>query len=224
MNKLCESISGLFPRSQAQVIGIPPDFNIVEELENADSVKIAMAFCHLTGWRRLLPGIKKCKGTIHLITGLYFCQTEPALLREWNRLAVSSHFCPRLMTCEAGIFHPKVMIVSNPTHRFALVGSGNLSEGGLRTNVECFVHTTDESHIQQLVKWFDELFQRAQEFGEDDIRAYEPNYKKVRHAVSKIQKQQRTVEKTIKNRQIAFLRIPEDGDQRFRAIVIAIPG
>jgi len=187
MSKLCDSISGLFPKSQAHVIGIPPDFNIVQELENADSVRIAIAFCHMTGWLKILPGIQKCKGTIHLITGLDFCQTEPALLRAWNRLAVSNHFCPRLMMSEGGIFHPKVLIVSNHSHRFSLVGSGNLSEGGLRTNIECFVHTTDESHIEQLGRWCDEIFQRAQEFGEDDIREYEVNYKKIRHAVSKIQ-------------------------------------
>lgn len=205
MNTFTAGISGLFPQSQVQVIGIPSDFDIVAGIEKADSVRIAMAFCHMTGWQKLLPGIEKCKGAIQLITGLDFCQTEPKLLREWHRLAVNSNFRPRLMTCKAGIFHPKVMIVSGLTYRFALVGSGNLSEGGLRTNVECFIYTAEDSHILQLVSWFNDLFQQAHEFGEDDIRAYEPKYKKVRQAVSNIQKQQKKVEQIIADRQIAFL-------------------
>lgn len=205
MNKPKLSSSGLFPDSSATVIGLPANFNILEELEQADSIRLAMAFCHMTGWLKLQSGISKCKGTVQLITGLDFFQTEPTLLRTWNRLNVKLGFRPRLMTSESGIFHPKVLIVSKAAIQFALVGSGNLSEGGLRKNIECFVYTVNELHLQHLIKWFDDIFQRAQEFGEDDIRAYEVKYKKVRQVVSKIQKQQKTLESAIKNRQVAFM-------------------
>jgi HKD family nuclease len=37
-------------------------------------------------------------------------------------------------------FHPKVYLFSNATHAECLIGSGNLTEGGLFTNYEAFVH------------------------------------------------------------------------------------
>src|SRR5205823_12381251 len=114
------------------------NFKILDELEQADSIRLAMAFCHMTGWNRLAPAIIKSKGNVYLLTGLDFSQTEPALLHVWNRLSVIPRFQPRLVTSKLGIFHPKVLIVSSASKRFALVGSGNLSEGGLRANTECF--------------------------------------------------------------------------------------
>ena len=37
-------------------------------------------------------------------------------------------------------FHPKMYLFSNATHAECLIGSGNLTEGGLFTNYEAFVH------------------------------------------------------------------------------------
>jgi len=37
-------------------------------------------------------------------------------------------------------FHPKIYLFSNATHAECLIGSGNLTEGGLFTNYEAFVH------------------------------------------------------------------------------------
>jgi len=200
MSERSDVISGLFPDSKAAVIGLPPKFTILGELEHADSIRLATAFGHMSGWAKLEPAITKCKGSVHLITGLDFFQTEPALLRRWNRASVNPRFRPRLMTSDSGIFHPKVLIVSCPSKNFALVGSGNLSDGGLRTNIECFVYTDDEADVRHLSKWFDGLFSRGQDFGEDEIRQYELKYKGVHRAISKIRRQQRALESTLKNR------------------------
>ena len=150
MNGQSDSISGLFPDSKAVVIGLPTQFTILEELEQANFIRLATAFGHMSGWEKLKPAIKRCKGSVHVITGLDFFQTEPALLRTWNRASVNPRFRARLVTSESGIFHPKVLIVSSPSRSFALVGSGNLSEGGLRTNIECSVYTGDEVHLRHL--------------------------------------------------------------------------
>src|SRR5204863_637814 len=37
-------------------------------------------------------------------------------------------------------FHPKIYLFSNATHAECLIGPGNLTEGGLFTNYEAFVH------------------------------------------------------------------------------------
>ena len=128
-------VSGFFPDGKVMVVGLPPNFKLLEKLEQADSIRLAMAFCHTKGWTRWESAIGKCNGSIQLITGLDFCQTEPALLRTWNQLSINPQFRPRLMTSGSRIFHPKVLIVSSKNSGFALIGSGNLSEGGLRTNI-----------------------------------------------------------------------------------------
>jgi HKD family nuclease len=206
MSKPSSGILGLFPDSNVAVIGLPPSFDVLEKLEQADSIRVAMAFCHMSGWKKLEPAIKKCKGSVRLMTGLEFSQTEPTLLRAWKRLSVSPSFRPRVMTSDSAFFHPKVIVVSAPRGTFALVGSGNLSEGGLRTNIECFAHIADEQLVETLAEWFDDLFSnKAQEFGEDFIRSYEPKYKNARRALSKIHRQQKPLEKALAIRNEAFL-------------------
>jgi HKD family nuclease len=129
LTKTCkiEGVSEFFPDGKVAVIGTPQSFRILEELEKATSIRLAMAFCHLNGWSRFEAPITKCAGDVYLLTGLDFCQTEPRLLREWDRLSTNRRFQPRLVTTKTGIFHPKVLIVCSPINAFALVGSGNLS-------------------------------------------------------------------------------------------------
>ncbi len=198
-------VSEFFPDGNVAVIGTPQSFGILEELEKATSIRLAMAFCHLNGWSRFEVPIKKCAGDVYLLTGLDFFQTEPQLLRAWNRLSINRRFHPRLVTTKSGIFHPKVLIVSSPVKKFALVGSGNLSEGGLRTNIECFLYTDESTEVSALTKWFDEVFRNAKNFGEHEIGLYEPKYKNAHRAVAKIRREQRKVEDELTKRQKAFL-------------------
>jgi HKD family nuclease len=231
MNEQRDTISGLFPESRAVVIGLPPKFTVLEELEQANHIRLATAFGHMSGWGKLEPGFKRCKGRVDVMTGLDFFQTEPALLRAWNR-ARGPRFRARLMTSKSGIFHPKVLIVFSPSKSFALVGSGNLSEGGLKTNIECSVYTGDEAHLRHLANWFDGLFERGEDLADDDIREYESKYKHVNRAVSGIHRQQRALEKTISNRHAApgrywVIADGDDGDQSdnfYRDGVVRITG
>ena len=200
-----EGVSGFFPDSKVAVIGTPQDFGILEELEKAKSIRLAVAFCHLNGWLRFEASIKKCLGDVYLLTGLDFLQTEPRLLRAWNGLSINRRFQPRLVTTKSGIFHPKVLVVSAPAKKFALVGSGNLSEGGLRTNIECFLYTDDGIEVTALTRWFDEMFRNAKNFGEHEIGLYEPKYKNAHRAVAKLRREQRKVEIEIEKQNQAFL-------------------
>jgi HKD family nuclease len=140
-----EGVSEFFADGNVAVIGVGQGFRILEELERATSIRLAMAFCHLSGWSRFEAPIKKCAGDVYLLTGLDFCQTEPRLLREWDRLSTDRRFQPRLVTTKSGIFHPKVLIVSSPLKTFALVGSPPLS----RTNG----HRHHEGYQCRRVQW-----------------------------------------------------------------------
>jgi phosphatidylserine/phosphatidylglycerophosphate/cardiolipin synthase-like enzyme len=85
-------------------------------------------------------------------------------------------------------FHPKVLVVSGEQSRdFAVVGSGNLSAGGFRDNVECSLFTDDQELVSDLSGWFDEVSKTlAVKLEEPVIRLYEPLYKKYHSRLRKL--------------------------------------
>jgi HKD family nuclease len=185
-------LAGLFEREHPATILRPQNFEILDALRSCSEIRLAMAFSRLTGWSLLEKGILRSRGDVFLLTGLDFMQTQPSLLREWYELGRGDRrFQPRLMRHGSGTFHPKVIIGTCRENSFAIVGSGNLSEGGLKTNVECGLLTRDKKEVSLLVEWFDELFRQADPFGGTDIAIYEEKYKRVRRAVRQIEREQK---------------------------------
>jgi len=90
--------------------------------------------------------------------------------------------------------------VSSGKRRLAIVGSGNLSAGGFRDNVECSIFITKKSVLDSLQRWFDYLFDdddATKPLTVSDIREYEPRFKRARRHSSAIGKFQRQVEAKI---------------------------
>jgi HKD family nuclease len=209
-----------FAGDAAAVIGLPDDFNLQAALSNATAIRLAFAFAHLNGWKLLASPILKSSAAVQIVAGLDFFQTEPKLLREWRRLAnssgrkalISARLASRITT-----FHPKVLIVTtkDDAPSFAIVGSGNLSVGGLRTNTECSLYTADEETLKNLIEWFDQQWQAALTLSEADIKEYESKYKRVRAVADRVRKVQRAVQEAIESRADAIFR------ERERAIQAA---
>jgi hypothetical protein len=59
---------------------------------------------------------------------------------------------------------------------FGIVGSGNLSQGGLQDNVECGIYFEDQNLIAQLQGWFEAQFTRANRITAEGISAYSRGY------------------------------------------------
>jgi hypothetical protein len=97
------------------------------------------------------------------------------------------------------MFHPKVLIVKDGRAGFAIVGSGNLSAGGLRNNVECSIFTADRDMLAHLSKWFDELVANpyTHPVRTSDIKRYEILYNKAKQARAGIHDLQRRAERQI---------------------------
>ena len=95
-------------------------------------------------------------------------------------------------------FHPKVLLVTfaNRQPDFAIVGSGNLSQGGMDGNTECSVYVQDGELVKQLTSWFDTEFSRdeAVRLTGPAIAAYEPSYKRNRGRQKKLEEEQRLVQ------------------------------
>src|ERR1700722_10076758 len=127
-------VKGLLGLGSALVVGLPDLFHLKQELQSAKSIKLATAFAHWSGWKHLLPHIEKTTGTLKLLTGLSFCQTEPKVLYDWCERSKEGRVEARLFARTGTTFHPKVLLVENPRRTFVVVGSGNLSNGGFLQN------------------------------------------------------------------------------------------
>ena len=185
----------------------------MEQLRCAKQIFLATAFARTSGWNLIESAMLESEASISIVTGLYFCHTEPDLLRRWLRL-MPKH--PRLRVSLAAstkipkignpVFHPKVLIVCGDSGRFAIVGSGNLTSGGLRSNTECSIYTDDPASIDGLLHWFRGI--EAVLLDEKAVLIYEPRYDQSLAAQKTIEEAQREAEQDIKQ-EITFHRRAE---------------
>ena len=188
----------LFGDGWAVVVGLPKNFNLSQALRSAKEIRLATAFSHDTGWALLREDIAASKGKVCLLTGLECNQTEPSVLRDWLKLQFHrpNEVFAKLAS-NPPFFHPKVFIVRSPSKQFAVVGSGNLSRGGLKTNCECGVFIEDDSTVIALCDWFDEQFEAAKALSAKKIEAYEPEYRKAKNQIKALAKHQSETQKKI---------------------------
>jgi len=186
----------LIGEGNAVVVGLPSDFVLKEVLKKAEKVRLATAFAHRSGWKHFRQGIKEGTASVFLLTGLECCQTEPPLLKDW--LQIQSEQPKRIeakLASPKTFFHPKLLLVTFADQQsdFAIVGSGNLSQGGMGGNTECSVYVQDGELVKQLTFWFDTEFSRdeAVRLTSRAIEAYEPSYKRNRGRQKKLEEEQR---------------------------------
>jgi HKD family nuclease len=172
-------VKGLLGPGSSFVVGLPNPFHLKQELQSAKSIKLATAFAHWSGWRHLLPHVKKTAGTVKLLTGLSFCQTEPKVLYDWCERSQEDRVEARLFTQKQTTFHPKVLLVKNSRRAFVVVGSGNLSNGGFLQNIECGLYSDDKNVFATVDAWFERLFSDdslTKQLREPDIRHYKKRF------------------------------------------------
>jgi HKD family nuclease len=189
----------LFPDGRAVVMSKPPSFDLLTEIVSANTIRLATAFAHETGWNMLAPAISASKAKMFLLTGKSFFQTEPEVLRKWLKLAESGRVEAKLHFEKGITFHPKVLLVDGK-RPFAIVGSGNLSRGGLHGNIECAVFVDSSAVLSELRGWFDTVYSSnatAAPLTEALILDYERKYKALRKPTNDLRKQQQLLEEEL---------------------------
>lgn len=187
----------LLGSGDAFVVNLPSGFSLKELLKQAKEIRLASAFAHYAGWQHMKDAIENGGASVYLLTGSEFFQTEPRLLKAWLALMhVKDRHIETRFAADDPFFHPKVLIVTGGAQRdFAVVGSGNLSNGGLHTNAECSIYTEDAATIGELIKWFGAQFNAGTLLDSDVIDEYERSYKKSQKRRDKLQSEQRTAAK-----------------------------
>jgi len=166
-----------------------PIGNIInQELQNANSAKIAVAFLKYSGVKvieKALDSFLKNNGIIEIIAGLDFKTTDPQSMHYFIQLQkqVSNlkFYCygDKDENKTDVVFHPKIYLFEKGRETTGIVGSTNLTRGGLLTNFEVnvVIKETKPLYFSQLeaiynsVKFTDSVFSPDEEYlsGHSDV-------------------------------------------------------
>ena len=201
-----------------------PIGNIIkQEMQNANNVQIAVAFLRYTGIKVIEKSMKQCLnngGSLELIAGLDFKTTDSKALRYFINLKKEyprvSFYCfgDRQENKTNIVFHPKIYLFEKGRETTGIVGSANMTRGGLMTNFE--VNTVFKeikplyfSQLQAIynsVKFTDSIFTPDDEYlaGYSDIfKAFSQNEerakkdKELQNIIKEIQKKEEILPGTV---------------------------
>lgn len=131
-----------------------------------DELKITVAWAKRSGLGRIWDALEEFRswgGTVTLIVGV----SEGGATREGLELALQASDASYVFHDPRRTFHPKVYFASSSGQRSLLVGSSNLTAGGLAWNYEASVwmeFKADEGHdlTDAVDEWFDSLILQTQ--------------------------------------------------------------
>lgn len=178
-----------------------PIGNIVkQEMQGANNVQIAVAFLKYTGIKVVEKSMRQCLengGSFEIIAGLDFKTTDSQALKYFINLKKEyskvNFYCfgDRKENKTNIVFHPKIYLFEKGRETTGIVGSANMTRGGLMTNFE--VNTVFKeikplyfSQLQAIynsVKFTDSIFTPDEEYlsGYSDIfKAFSQNEEKAK--------------------------------------------
>ena len=136
------------------------------DLERASQFRLGMALVTKSGLDLIHRSIERCLkqgGYGYVLFGVDL-PTEPAAIEILYTIQTQHKENFELRRFEPGrtIFHPKFSIFVGQTGTVtAIIGSSNLTEGGLSKNYETNVFLDDRKVVQQFLDYFEEQFQGA---------------------------------------------------------------
>jgi hypothetical protein len=189
------------PRT-VHLAGAPQSFDLRASLRAASEVWVATAFAHRSGWDLIRKDLLHSEAKLTFLTGIAFSQTEPYVLRDWIGKAFTKRRARAFLFIGNETFHPKVFVVRSPGRSFALIGSGNLSSGGLGKNIECFAYCSDAAVIEHLITWVKTILRdrcRCELLTSTHILAYEPKWRTAKRLHENLDHQTRWTVRAIAN-------------------------
>ena len=145
-------------------------------LDTSDEVIICVAFLKLSGLNKIIEKLKEKTANSLFYIGTDFYLTEPAALRK---LFNSGHtvFITKKEKCT---YHPKIFYFKKDNNVSIIIGSANLTSGGLETNIEASLQIETElnsnidNDIKSLISSFNEFSIHIK--NEQTISNYENRY------------------------------------------------
>ncbi len=147
---------------------------LLKELQEVSEVAIATAYFNITGFGDIEPGL--ADKPLRLLLGrppTEQIEWEEEVLRELEEyeddpryfsllqrvITFFEHYSREVRIVDGKFFHGKAFLGVHPSFQdvrrgFASVGSSNFTHGGLVTNRELNMFTTDRETVQELAEWF----------------------------------------------------------------------
>lgn len=141
---------------------------LLDLIKNSSELCIAVAFLKNSGLDIIWNELKVCaknKGMIQIICGLDFGLTDPKALNRLLHMSeehsnVKLHLAT--MNSNHSTFHPKIYFSKKDDHHVLLLGSANLTSGGLINNNECSIATKinqDDILCKQVLNYFNVILE-----------------------------------------------------------------
>jgi HKD family nuclease len=168
---------------------------LIPAISEASHVRLAVAFAKMSGFRLVEGSLKDCVdrgGHAEFLFGLDFRTTEPAVLRsivDWRAQCDRvSLFCFSDPTSDRQrSYHPKIYVMQRSATVTMVVGSSNLTAGGLARNAEANVvltATEEEPIVEDIFGVYHRFKLQPSRFAPDAdyVAAYADAYKRVHQA------------------------------------------
>ena len=159
---------------------------ITRLLTECSSCQIAVAWA-TTGFK-FFDLLKKHKAKIErMIVGTHFYQTHPDFIKSFI-----THKNVQFIKATDGVFHPKLYYFQMSSNRWeCIIGSSNLTRGGLEWNDEVAILVTDEDQDSsdtqaRLFDALDEYWKKTPIFTKGDLKAYRQAWKRKQPTVRKL--------------------------------------
>lgn len=200
---------------QVEFVGGPKkviENKIKEFFKDSDKISIAVAFLESSGVatiRQSIEETKKNKASISIITGLDFGITAPEALQELRNLDVECNIIRNEN------FHPKLYIFERGNEATVIIGSSNLSKGGLSTNYEANLILSgniSESPINEVFEYFSYLYSKSALLDDKIIELYSKRKNlsdEIKNSVNKDERLQKVTDelKEYLNQKVSFAEV-----------------
>jgi HKD family nuclease len=149
---------------------------LLPALTEAEEVWIAVALIDNRGYQKIQTALANNpqQPRQHYLIGIDL-PTPPAVLRLIQAQKRACSFQARIAKYPE-IFHAKVYIIRKNGRCMAIVGSANLTGPGLRGSHEISYLITDQNQCQELLQWFEHLYDNAYPLNDHNIAEYESGY------------------------------------------------
>jgi HKD family nuclease len=164
------------------------------EISKSKDVKVAVAFLKYSGYDLIKENILECLengGEMEFLVGLDFNTTDAKAIKalqeiESNNPLLKCYCFSGTLKNDTPVFHPKLYLLNNGNHATVVIGSSNLTGGGLRNNVEINAIIKSDINneiISDIYGLYNRLKFRSKLFKPD--ANYLKNYEKIRTALNK---------------------------------------
>ncbi|MBM5580807.1 phospholipase D family protein [Burkholderia pseudomallei] len=135
---------------------------IVQRLATAKRFDCMVAFAKASGFRALRHELERALARglkARFAVGLNFYLTEPTVL--WQLFRMSGHNLQLYLSRSSATFHPKIYAISTGGAGMVVIGSANLTQGGLQDNHEASVLVEDQQGTltRSVARHFDYLIE-----------------------------------------------------------------